>query len=131
PRTIPVKYQTTIHNKLFTAIIDSKTAISMIIQQAAKEIELEIDTPSNSLILSALGKQVRPLGVIKDVPVEIAGITIPISIEVVLATTYSFILKNDWFCKEEEYEDKELISHEAYTLEAEFNNIEDSGWTIY
>ncbi|CAG8724752.1 21934_t:CDS:2, partial [Racocetra persica] len=31
---------------------------------------------------------------------------------------------NDW---EEEYEDEELISHEAYILEAESNNIKDSG----
>ncbi|CAG8803762.1 1672_t:CDS:2, partial [Racocetra persica] len=36
---------------------------------------------------------------------------------------------NDYW--EEEYEDEELISYEAYTLEAESNNIEDSGWTIY
>ncbi|CAG8836638.1 24891_t:CDS:1, partial [Racocetra persica] len=27
----------------------------------------------------------------------------------------------------EEYEDEELISYETYTLEAESNNIEDSG----
>ncbi|CAG8674469.1 32251_t:CDS:2, partial [Racocetra persica] len=142
PRTIPVKYQTTIYNKLFTAIIDSEAAISMIIQQAAKEIGLEIDTPSNSLILSAFRKQVRSLGVIKDVSIEIAGITIPIFMEVVSATTYSLILENDWSHKaierqpivskvdddwKEEYKDKELISHEAYILEAESNNIEDSG----
>ncbi|CAG8467310.1 5468_t:CDS:2 [Racocetra persica] len=97
PRTIPVKNQTTIRNKLFTAIIDSRVAI------------------------------IRLLDVIKDVSVEIAGITISIFIEVVLATTYSLILKNDWSRKKEEYEDEELIFHEAYTLKAESNNIEDSG----
>ncbi|CAG8833865.1 20112_t:CDS:2, partial [Racocetra persica] len=75
-RTIPVKCQTTIHNKLFTAIIDSRATISMITQQAAKEIRLEIDTSSNSLILFTLGKQIRPLGVIKNISVEIARITI-------------------------------------------------------
>ncbi|CAG8498043.1 9799_t:CDS:2 [Racocetra persica] len=35
---------------------------------------------------------------------------------------------NNW---DEEYKDEELISYEAYTLEAESNNIEDSEWTIY
>ncbi|CAG8543589.1 28586_t:CDS:2 [Racocetra persica] len=145
-------YQTTIRNKLFIAIIDNRAAISIIIQQAAKKIGLEIDTSSNSLISFVLGKQVRPLSVIKDISVIIARITISISIKVVPATTYSLILENDchhiivlttyehnqvvegqlivskvddnW---EEEYEDEELISHEAYTLEAESNNIKDSG----
>ncbi|CAG8471079.1 13534_t:CDS:2 [Racocetra persica] len=98
-QTISVKYQTTIYNKLFMAIIDSGAAISIITQQAAKEIRLEINTSSNSLISFVLGKQVRSLGIIKDVSVEIAGITIHISIEVVPATTYSLILRNDWSCK--------------------------------
>ncbi|CAG8641458.1 24975_t:CDS:2, partial [Racocetra persica] len=132
PQTIPVKYQTTISNKPFTAIIDSEAAISMIIQQAAKEIRLEIDILSNSLISSVLGKQVRPLGVIKNVPVKIAGITILISIEIynqaIEGQPIVSKVDDDW---EEEYKDKELISHEVYTLETESNNIEDSGWTIY
>ncbi|CAG8801948.1 20963_t:CDS:1, partial [Racocetra persica] len=59
-----------------------RAAFSMITQQAAKEIGLEIDIPSNSLILSALRKQVRPLDIIKDISVEIARITISISIEI-------------------------------------------------
>ncbi|CAG8851032.1 8874_t:CDS:2, partial [Racocetra persica] len=126
-------------------IIDNRAAISIIIQQAAKEIGLEIDTSSNSLISFALEKQVRSLSVIKDISVIIARITISISIEVVSVTTYSLILENDWSRKhnqaiegqlivskvddnwEEEYEDEKLISHEAYTLEAESNNIKDSG----
>ncbi|CAG8743657.1 17090_t:CDS:2, partial [Racocetra persica] len=40
-------------------------------------------------------KQIRSLDIIKDVFVKIAEITIPISIEIILATTYSLILEND------------------------------------
>ncbi|CAG8688890.1 14193_t:CDS:1, partial [Racocetra fulgida] len=37
-------------------------------------------------------------------------------------------VNDDW---EEEYEDEELIPYEAYNLEAEPVNTEDSGWTVY
>ncbi|CAG8716216.1 15660_t:CDS:1, partial [Racocetra fulgida] len=56
----------------------------------------ELDTSFNSLILSTLRKQIRLLGVIKEVFIEIAEIIISISMEVVLATTYSLILENNW-----------------------------------
>ncbi|CAG8751307.1 21840_t:CDS:1, partial [Racocetra persica] len=76
-----------------------RAAISIITQQAAKEIKLEINIYLNSLISSTLRKQVKPLDIIKDISVKIAEIIISISIEVVPTTIYFLILENDWSCK--------------------------------
>ena len=66
----------------------------MILYQIVKELGLKIDTCSSSLILSATEPSIRPLGIIKNLPIEIEGITIPLDIEVMDAT-YSLLLGND------------------------------------
>ncbi|CAG8808112.1 16896_t:CDS:2, partial [Racocetra fulgida] len=45
---------------------------------------------------------------------------------IIVPTTYEY---NQ--AAEEEYEDEELTPYEAYSLEAEPVNAEDSGWTVY
>ena len=67
----------------------------MISYQIVKELGLKIDTCSSSLILSATGLSIRPLGIIKNLPIEIEGITIPLDVEVMDATSYSLLLDND------------------------------------
>ena len=67
----------------------------MISYQIVKELGLKIDTYSSSLILSATGPSIRPLGIIKNLPIEIEGIIIPLDVEVVNATSYSLLLGND------------------------------------
>jgi len=93
--TTPVKCNIKIRNKFYSAIIDSSASISMISYQIVKELGLKIDTCSSSLIVSATGPSIRPLGIIKDLLIEIEGITIPIDIEVMDATSYSLLLGND------------------------------------
>ena len=93
--TIPVKYNIKIRNKSYSAIIDSGASISIISYQIVKELGLKIDTCSSSLIVSATGPSIRPLGIIKDLPIEIKGITISIDVEVIDATSYSLLLGND------------------------------------
>jgi len=93
--TTPVKYNIKIRNKFYSAIIDSDTSISMISYQIVKELGLKIDTCSSSLIVSATRLSIRPLGIIKDLSIEIEGITIPIDIEVMDTTSYSLLLEND------------------------------------
>ena len=93
--TTPVKCNIKIKDKPYQAIIDSGASISMISYQIIKELGLKIDTYSSSLILSATGPSIRPLGIIKNLPIEIEGITIPLNIEVMDATSYSLLLDND------------------------------------
>ena len=68
----------------------------MIAHQTVKELDLKIERASISLIVTTTGTSTRPFGIIKDLPVEIEGVTIPITVEVVPATSYSLLLGNDW-----------------------------------
>src|SRR6201988_1087144 len=94
--TTPVKCNIRLRNRPYQAIIDSGAAISMIAHQTVKELDLKIEQASTSLIVTATGTSTRPLGIIRDLPVEIEGVTIPITVEVVPATSYSLLLGNDW-----------------------------------
>ena len=67
----------------------------MIAHNVVKELGLKIEQASSSLIVSAIGTSTRLLGIIKDLSVEIEGVIIPITIEVVPATSYSLLLGND------------------------------------
>ncbi|CAG8550518.1 100_t:CDS:2 [Scutellospora calospora] len=60
-----------------------------------KELGLKIEHASTSLIVSAVGTFTRPLGIIRNLPIEIEGARIPITVEVVLATSYSLLLGNN------------------------------------
>src|SRR5207237_4328255 len=84
-----------IKSQLYQAIIDSGAAVSMIAHSVVKELGLKIEHASNSLIVSAVGTSTRPLGIIRDLPIEIEGARIPITVEVVPATSYSLLLGND------------------------------------
>ena len=73
----------------------SGASISMISYQIIKELGLKIDTCSSSLIVSATRLSIRPLGIIKNLSIEIKGITIPLDVEVMDATSYSLLLSNN------------------------------------
>src|SRR5260363_331284 len=94
--TTPVKCNIKLQGKPYHAVIDSGATISMISYQVVKELGLKIEAPSTSLIVSAAGSSVRPLGIIKNLPIEIEGTTIPLDVEVMNATSYSLLLGNDW-----------------------------------
>jgi hypothetical protein len=68
----------------------------MISHQTVRELGLTIDAPSKSLIVAATGSSIRPLGIIRNLPVEIGGIIIPTDVEVMTGTSYSILLGNDW-----------------------------------
>jgi hypothetical protein len=94
--TTPVKCNISLQHKPYQAIIDSGASISMISHKTVKELGLTIEKASNSLIVPAVGTSTRPLGIIKDLPVEIDLVTIPLTVEVVDTTSYSILLGNDW-----------------------------------
>ena len=73
----------------------------MIAYQLVQDLGLKIEQASLSLIIPATGTPSRPLGIIRDLPVEIDSVCIPITVEVVPATSYSLLLGNDWSKKVE------------------------------
>src|SRR5260363_87503 len=92
--TTPVQYNVQLNQKPYQAIIDSGASISMIAHQVVQDLGLKIEQASTSLIISATGTSARPLGIIRDLLVEIDGAVIPITVEVVPATSYSLLLGN-------------------------------------
>jgi len=94
--TTPVKCNIFLQSQPYQAIIDSGASISMVSHKTVKELGLTIEKASNSLIVPAVGTSTRPLGIIKDLPIEIDHITIPLTVEVVDTTSYSVLLGNDW-----------------------------------
>src|SRR5947207_2151680 len=93
--TTLIKCNIKIKDKLYQAIIDSSTSISMILYQIIKELGLNIDTYSSSLIVLATGPSIRLLGIIKNLSIKIEGITILLDIEVIDTTSYSLLLSNN------------------------------------
>src|SRR6185437_10346945 len=99
--TTPVKCNVKINQKPREAIIDSGASISMIAHQLVQDLGLKIEQASLSLIIPATGTPSRPLEIIRDLLIEIDGVIIPITVEVVPATSYSLLLGNDWSKKVE------------------------------
>ena len=71
----------------------------MILHQVVKNLELKINFSSSSLIISATGPLVWPIGIIKNLLIKIKGTTISLNIKVILAFFYSLLLENNWFQK--------------------------------
>ncbi len=69
--------------------------MSMIAHSVIKELGLKIENTSTSLIVSAVGTFTWPFEIIRDLPIEIEDARIPITVEVVPATSYSLLLGND------------------------------------
>jgi hypothetical protein len=99
PRVTSLKCAIDIDGYTVPAIVDSGAAVSMITRDTMEQLGYSIDEPSNSVILPAVGEGTRPLGVIRDFPVTVAGYTIPVDVEVTEATTYTLILGNNWLLK--------------------------------
>jgi len=58
-----------------------------------------IQEPADSSFITAEGKEVVPLGIMREVPVRFGEITIPVDMNVSNAETYDIILGNDWLKK--------------------------------
>src|SRR6185312_16095247 len=99
--TTPVKCNVKINQKPHEAIIDSGASISIISYQLVQDLGLKIEQASLSLIIPATGTSSRPLGLIRDLPIEIDGVCIPLLLKVVPATSYLLLLGNDWSKKVE------------------------------
>src|SRR3954469_24890855 len=58
-----------------------------------------IDKPTKIAFTVATGEKATALGIIKNVPVTVGGLTIPISAIVSTLTSYDILLGNDWLIK--------------------------------
>ena len=73
--------------------------MSIIAHNIVKELKLKIEHASTILIVSAIRTSIRSLRIIRDLPIEIKGIHISIIVEVIPATFYSLLFRNNLFRK--------------------------------
>lgn len=76
--TLP-KLTVTVNGQEVTLSIDTGSSLSIISHDCVKRLGLEIQEPSPFNIASVHGASVVPLGIIRDIPVEIMGIKTPIT----------------------------------------------------
>src|SRR3954469_10817415 len=58
-----------------------------------------IDKPTKVTFTVATGEKATALGIVKNVPITVGGLTIPISAMVTTSTTYDVLLGNNWLIK--------------------------------
>ena len=101
PTITPVKCYIDIQERIYPAIINSRASVSMISHQTVKKLGLKIEESSKSIIIAATETTFRSLEIIRNLPIRIQEWLIPIDVEVVPATSYSLLLRNNWSKKVE------------------------------
>jgi len=111
-RTMALRCHVKIKKNPMTAIIDTGTAVSIMTHKLMKKLELDIDEPSQIIIVTANGQRERTLGTIKNVPLIIQGILIKTTFQVIDSTDQTLLLKIDWYKKNKvnvDFENNEMI----------------------
>ena len=86
----------TIENVPIEFIVDTGAGGCMIAKETLDRLGWGIEAPTTLTFTTSTGHDAVPLGKVREVPVRIGEITIPIDMIVVQTTTYEVILGNDW-----------------------------------
>ncbi|KAL4427930.1 hypothetical protein ABPG75_002019 [Micractinium tetrahymenae] len=81
----------------FTAIIDSGSSNTVCSQLAARKLQL-LDKlePTKATFITAAGTREKPWGVLRDLPVQVGDLSLPLKVHVTGATSYHLLIGNDW-----------------------------------
>ena len=80
-------------------IADTGAGKTVISEAFMDRLGWSIDKPTNVTFTVATGEKAAALGVVKNVPITVGGLTIPISAIVSTSTSYDILLGNDWLIK--------------------------------
>jgi hypothetical protein len=80
-------------------IADTGAGKTVISEAFMDRLGWSIDKPTKVTFTVATGEKATALGVIKNVPITVGGITILISAIVSTSTSYDILLRNDWLTK--------------------------------
>jgi hypothetical protein len=78
-----------------TVVIDSGAAVSIMTKAMMKRLKLNIEGPSDFVILTANGTKVRSLGEIRNLPLVIRGLIVRTHVQVIDSVDDVFILGNN------------------------------------
>src|SRR6184192_3590550 len=80
-------------------IADTGAGKTVISEAFMNRLGWSIDKPTKIAFTVATGEKATALGIIKNIPITVGGLTIPISAIVSTSTTYDILLGNDWLIK--------------------------------
>ncbi|OMJ14594.1 hypothetical protein AYI69_g8530 [Smittium culicis] len=101
-----------INNKTFWSVMDTGAACSVITQKFANKQNFIIDTNSKQAIITADGMRHKTVGVVKNLPICIAGHEFPANALVLKEAAQDIILGVDWFLEHKaviNLEESELV----------------------
>ena len=80
-----------------SAIVDSGASHTVMSQSVARKLQLIPYLEStNSSFLTAAGSRERPWGILREMPIRVGKLTLPVDVHVTKATSYSILLGCDW-----------------------------------
>ena len=95
--TTAVKCNIRIRGEPVHAILDSGAAVCVITKVLARKLRLEINKPSNTIVVTADGTRSRALGQIEKVPIAIQSLLVPTTFHVIDSRDETLLLGTDWF----------------------------------
>src|SRR5215204_7264683 len=109
--TTPLTCEAKVAGYKFKLILDSGSSVSVISKHFLEAIACKIDEPSRRDLSNVHGQRKRALGIAKEVPVTVNGVTISADMEVMDTDAYAIIVGNGWL-----KEAKALIDYETCQL---------------
>ena len=103
-----------IDNNPIYLIVDTGSTSSVISKSFLNSIERTIDEPSSINMVDINGGKKRSLGKVKNLPINIKGVTIPIDVDVSESKNYTVIVGNNWLTKTKGVID---FDHKVLTLQ--------------
>ncbi|CAG8778993.1 11869_t:CDS:1, partial [Gigaspora margarita] len=88
-----------IKNNPIVAILDSGTAMSLMSKKIMNKLDLKIDEPSTTVVVTVNRTRKRALGKIKDVKLAIHDLLIPTLFQVIESAKNLLLLGMDWFVR--------------------------------
>ena len=88
-----------IFGKHVNVLIDSGVVGCIISKNFLDQVERDIDAPTNVRIIDVTGKKTAPLGIVKQVPVQMRDIEVTVDMIVTTSLEYNILLGNEWLQK--------------------------------
>ncbi|CAG8559270.1 17916_t:CDS:2 [Gigaspora margarita] len=88
-----------IRNNPVVAVLDSGAAMSLMSRRMMEKLNLKIDEPSTTVVVTANGTREHALGKVNNLKLAIRDIMIPTTFQIIESTDNLLLLDMDWFVK--------------------------------
>ena len=88
-----------VENRMMNAIIDTGAGYCFMAKKAADLLDWKEYHPTKLTFVTADGKKVVPLGILKHVPIKFGNVTVSTRVLITRATNYNILISNQWLKK--------------------------------